>query len=1178
MNEVKLNFNNCTMKTPVPQPEWPARLTVLFLLLLTTFTAPAQKLAARWPSSNTLTAQPEQTSSQSLKQMLFEVEKKHNIKITYQSDLVNDKIVNVQQAKQVLKVPKNELERTVHQVVQPMGLQFRQFQEDYYILQKRSSVQKVEKKSVYDAASTSTLLPLISRNTPSLTIKSQRNLAVITGTVTDFTDDTALPGVNVIIKGTSTGTVTDLDGNYRITASPEDTLAFSSVGYETEEIRVGNQTVINVQMMPSITSLSEIVVVGYGTQEEKDLTSAISTVKAEEIQQTPTGQAMQALQGRVAGVQIVSSGAPGAAPTVRVRGIGSFEGNAAPLYVVDGMFFDNIDFLNPNDIQTMSVLKDASASAIYGVRAANGVVLIETKSGDYEQAPEIVYDGYYGIQNPQNVLQMANSEQFVRYVNETGSDADIAFVDNAMQRFGRSRINPNVPDVNTDWYREIMEPASIQNHTLSFNGGGTKTRYSVGGSYFNQQGLLKSARNEFTRLNFRTKIDTQVKDWLTVGGNFNVSTSRQFVGENAAWFQGYFAVPILPPYDPLNTANEDQLANAQLIGYRGRQNPFYPLLYNDNRNQTGTVNGNFYGEIDIVPNVLSFRSSYNYSLEGKTARNVDFAYADGNQDFLSSIRRNNLATFDQVWDNFLTYENNFGDHFLTVVGGYSYRSEYAELLFVRGEDISPNPSRDQEELWYLSRALNFDVDNIGDATGNDGDNGNIFGNRTINGQLFFQSFFGRVAYNYDDRYLLYATYRRDGNNKFQQQWGDFMTFGAGWVLSEENFFNVNFIDFLKLRGSWGQLGNDNIRPAVGAPTLEETTTAIDDVLVTGRRLRPTFDLIERWETTEEINVGITSRLFNERLSVEADYFIRDTENLAVGIIPPVFRDTERRSRGEIRNEGLELSLNWSDNFLDGFSYNIGGNLATLNNEVLSLGGAESLNHGSAEFRQRSILGEPFEAFYGYEVVGVFQDEAQINNSGYTQEFITDNSLEPGDFFFRDQNGDGVVDADDRVVLGSYLPTLTYGFNFGLTYQNFNLTANFQGQTGHQILNRKRGEIIFTNDTNLDAELVNNLWRGPGTSNRYPSAAGLRKGWNQNMSDYFVEDGSYFRIQNVRLSYLFSEQPWYNEKLPKTRLTLTAERPLTVFNYNGFNPEVANGIDRQVYPIPAVYTIGLNITL
>jgi hypothetical protein len=428
----------------------------------------------------------------------------------------------------------------------------------------------------------------------------------------------------------------------------------------------------------------------------------------------------------------------------------------------------------------------------------------------------------------------------------------------------------------------------------------------------------------------------------------------------------------------------------------------------------------------------------------------------------------------------------------------------------------------------------------------------------------------------DDRYLLYGTYRRDGNNKFQKKWGDFVTVGAGWVLSEESFFDVGFVDFLKFRGSWGQMGNDGIRPAVGAPTLEQTETAINDNLVTGRHLRPTFDLIQQWETTIETNIGLTGRFLNNRLSLEADYFIRDTENLAVSIIPPVFRDTERRSVGEIRNTGFELALNWNDDISENLSYTFGGNFTYLENEVKGLGGPLFLDAGQAEFRQRSIVGQPFQAFYGYEVMGVFQNEGEISSSGYTDEFIADNALEPGDFFFKDQNNDGIVNDEDRVVLGSYLPTFTYGFNLGVRYRSFDFSANFQGQTGHSILNRKRGEVIFTNDTNLDAELVTNLWRGEGTSDRYPSAAGLRKGWNQNMSEYFVESGSYFRIQNVQLAYNFLNKELFGTTMPDTRIILTAERPLTIFNYNGFNPEVPDGIDRQVYPIPAIYTVGLNV--
>ncbi|GAB3220366.1 TonB-dependent receptor [Algoriphagus aestuariicola] len=986
----------------------------------------------------------------------------------------------------------------------------------------------------------------------------------VSGKILDSTGF-GLPGVTVLEKGTNTGTVSDVDGNYTINvSSTQATLVFSFVGYETQEILVGNQTTIDLTLQEAIGALDEVLVIGYGSQKEKDLTSAIVTVKPEDITKTPATNAMQSLQGRVAGVQIVSNGAPGASPTVRVRGVGSFEGNAAPLYVVDGMFFDNIDFLNPNDIENISVLKDASASAIYGVRASNGVILVTTKSGSYEQAPEIVYDGYFGVQVPQNVLKMANTQQFAQYIRETGSAPDIAFLENAIQRYGRSRVDPSLPDVNTDWYSEIMSPASIQNHSLTFNGGSAKTRYSIGGSYFSQDGLQNEIRNEYKRINLRAKVDTDVKDWLTVGGNFNFAVARQYVGEDAAWFRAYFAVPTIPVYDPLNTAaTPEMLSNAQQVGYRGSQNPFYPLLYTDNRNNVAKVTGNLYADLNIIPDRLDFRTSYNYSLALVNARNVNFAYNDGVTESQSALRRQNETGFNQIIDNYFTYNNIWGDHMLTVTAGQSFRSEYAEVLFARGTGLSPSPTWENEEFWYLSNAQNLDLDGIGDANGN-----------TINSQLNYLSFFGRVAYNYDERYLLYGTYRRDGNNKFQQKWGDFFTIGAGWVITEEEFFGMESINFLKLRASWGQLGNDGIRPSIGAPTLQETNTALGDVRYNGRRLNPTFDLIDRWETTVEKNFGLNAKLLENRLSIDADYFIRDTKNLAVSIIPPVFRSTERRSVGEIRNQGFELNLSWADDINDDFSYFIGANFATLKNTVQSLGGPTSLDAGSAEFRQRSIIGEPYQAFFGYETLGVFQNEAMIENSGYTQEFIETNNLVPGDLIFKDQNGDGLVNDQDRVVLGSFLPKLTYGANLGFSWKDLEFSTLIQGQNGHKILNRKRGEIIFTNDTNIDADLATNLWRGEGTSDKYPSAAGLRKGWNQNFSNYFVEDGSYFRIQNVQLAYTIRDI--FGGKVPATRLTFTAERPLTVFNYNGFNPEVANGIDRQTYPIPAVYTFGLNV--
>jgi TonB-dependent starch-binding outer membrane protein SusC len=989
----------------------------------------------------------------------------------------------------------------------------------------------------------------------------------ITGKVTG-SDGETLPGVNVIVQGTTKGTTTDADGVYSLNLGPnENTLVFTFVGYKSLTMDVANRTSLDVVLESDVTSLQEVVVVGYGTQQEKDLTSSITTVKSEEILKTPTSQAMQTLQGRVAGVQIVSRGEPGEGPTVRVRGVGSIQGSASPLYVVDGMFFDNIDFLNTADIESITVLKDASAAAIYGVRSSNGVVLIETKSGSYEQAPTISYNGYYGVQVPQNVLKMANSEQFANYVRETGAPADLAFLDAAFDRFGRSRVNPNVPNVNTDWYDEVLQSAPIQNHSLSIDGGGKGVRYSVGASYFDQDGVLKHTRNEYQRANFRSKVDFEATKWLKVGANLNISNATRYVADNGVWFNTYFAVPILPVYDELNTtATPDRLGNAKLLGYRNPQNPFYNLLYNDDQFKTAKILANFYAEADIIPDKLKFRTAYNYNLNQINERKVGFEYNNGSTPTQSSLRKTNTTTFNQIWDNTLTFDQSFDKHNFTVLAGYSFRSESADLLYARGTELNPAPEYGSEQYWYLDRANVIDVSDVGDFD---------FNNKTL-GKFYGTSYFGRIAYNYDDRYLLYGTFRRDGTSKFQKKWGNFPSIGAGWVISEESFFDAKFVDFLKLRGSWGKLGKDASDAAIGVPTLVPTETAIGGVRVPGARADAYFDLLNQWETTEEVNIGLSSRLLNSRLSVEADYYVRDTKNAVVTLVLPLIRDNIQRNAAEIRNAGLEVALNWNDKLTNGLSYSIGGNFATLRNEVRSLGGQTYLDAGSAEFRQRSIVGESLNAFFGYEVMGVYQNPEQISGGGLTSEFISAQGIVPGDLIYKDQNSDGVIDDQDRVVLGSYLPKLTYGFNIGLSFMNFDLTANFQGQTGHSILNRKRGEVIFTNDTNIDADLANNMWRGEGTSNIYPSASGIRRAWNQKMSDYFVEDGSYFRIQNVRIAYNVVNRQLFGIEVPRTTLSFTADRPLTVFSYNGFNPEVADGIDRQTYPIPATYTFGLDI--
>jgi len=966
----------------------------------------------------------------------------------------------------------------------------------------------------------------------------------------------SLPGVSVSIKGTATGMVTDIDGNYTLQTPDQATLIFSFIGYKTQEVPVNNRTSINIKLEENVVGIGEVVVVGYGTQKVKDLTSSITTIKTEELIKTPTGQAMQSLQGKVAGLQVVSSGAPGDSPTIRIRGVGSYPGsnNEAPLYVVDGMFFSNIDFLNTADIASMSVLKDASASAIYGVRAANGVVLIETKSGGFNKKSEITYNGYYGTQVAQNVLKMANAEQFTTMANESGSVPDASFILNAMQRYGRSRINPNVPDVNTDWYKEIMRPAVIQNHSLDVSGGTEKASYSIGTNYFSQQGIL-DMKNEYNRFNLRAKVDFNATDWLTVGGNMISSNAIKYSADQAAWSLAYFAVPIMPIYDETNVnAHPTRYANAQDLGYRSGQNPFPTLDFSNKQLKIRKLLANFYVKIDLIPKKLSLKSTYNHAFTSLDERNVDLPYFVGNsfQRVDASINKKAETYSDQIWDNVLTYNDHFGDHNVSLMAGTSFRDEAFNMLKAQGLNFPT----DNQQSWYINQSGKVVVAGVGDD-----------GKRE-----YGLSYFGRLSYNFKDKYLLYGTMRADGSSKYQEKWGYFPTVGAGWVITGENFMKNNqVVDYLKLRGSWGKLGNDKIQANDGATTTSVITTAINGVRVPGNTTSSTFSYL-KWEVTEETNVGVTAKLFQSRLSVDADYYIRDTKNAAINVNVPAIGGSIIKNVGVIRNSGLELALNWNDQISKNLSYSIGGNISTLKNEVRSLYGQPYIDGGTAEFRQRSIVGQPLLAFFGREVIGVYQNDAEIK----ADPIAVANGLVPGDFKYKDQNNDKVMNDDDRVVLGSYFPSFMYGLNLGITYKNIEFSANMLGQTGNKILNRKRGEFIWTADGNMDADLAVNRWHGDGTSNKYPSASGLRRGWNQKMSDYFVEDGSFFRVQNVQLAYNIKGKQLFGTQIPNTRISFTAERPLTVFNYNGFNPEVANGVDTQTYPIPAVYTIGLNI--
>lgn len=983
---------------------------------------------------------------------------------------------------------------------------------------------------------------------------------LVAGTVISAEDNMPVLGVSVIVKGTSRGVSTDFDGNYSIKVKSGEILEFSYIGFKPQSVTISNQTTVNISLELDIESLDEVVVIGYGEMKSKDLTSAITTIKAEELAAVPTGSAMQAMQGKVPGLQIVSNGSPGQGPTIRVRGIGSYLGGASnPLFVVDGMFFNNIDFLNTSDIASISVLKDASASAIYGVRAANGVVLIETKSGGLNKKAEITYDGYSGYQVAQNVLKVANAEQFTTLALESGSAPDAQFILNAMQRYGRSRINPNVPNVNTDWYDEIIRLGLIQNHSIGVTGGAENVKYSVGANYFGQEGILKM-KNEYERFNLRSKIEFKANDWLKVGANTVLSNATRYDGENSAWRTAYFAVPIMPVLDPnlLDDPNvfPKNYANAQDLGYRGGQNPFPLLELSENRTKIRNILANFYAEFNIVPDKLKFKTAYNHNFQTLESRNVDLPYFVGNNFKRddATLRKSNTTISNQIWDNTLTYNQTFDKHDITVLAGASFRDESFQSIGATGLNFPLTG----DEAYYLDQAQTIVESSVGDG-----------GSRE-----YGLSYFGRVSYSFDDKYILYGTFRADGVRKYIEKWGYFPTVGAGWVVSQEDFMKDNgTLNFLKLRGSWGKLGNDKVPSQSGAITSNVVTTALGDLLYSGLLTSSDFSAL-KWEVTEETNVGLTARLFNDNLSIEADYYIRDTKDAVIPVERPLVPGITLQNVGKIRNSGFEMSLNWNKRVSDDFSYNIGGNFSTLKNEVLDLNGQPHLDAGSAEFRQRSIVGEPIFAFYGREVIGVYQNDTEIQ----ADPVAVANGLVPGDFKYKENGGDpNTIDDDDRVVLGSYLPTYSYGFNLGFNYKNFDFTLTGSGQGGNKILNRKRLEVIFTSDTNWDRDFAINRWHGEGTTNSYPSSAAVRKGWNQRLNNYYVEDGDYFRLQNITLGYTVNKNRTI-PGFPQVRIYLTAEKPLTIFNYNGFNPEVSNGVDNQTYPVPAIYTMGVNIKI
>lgn len=995
-----------------------------------------------------------------------------------------------------------------------------------------------------------------------------QNLTV-TGVVTEKATGYPAIGVSVLVKGTTNGTITSMDGDYTLSNVPKNaTLVFSYVGMTTQEVPVNGQTVVNVLMSEDTQNLEEVVVIGYGTSKAKDLTAPITMIKADEITKHATTSPMGALQGKVPGVQITNSGQPGSGPSVRIRGIGSMNADSQPLYVVDGMFFDNIDFLNNSDIQDLSILKDASAASIYGVRAANGVVLITTKKGALNRPATITYDGYVGFQKATNVLEMASGDQYRMMANEIGDATLIDKVNQANKLWG---------NLNTNWYDELLRTAMIHNHSLDISGGTEKVTYSVGASYLYQDGIL-DAENSYNRLNLRTQADYRVFNWLKVGTNIMFSNSNQIIPNHTVWQHAFRMPGIMPAFDENSTLNPYPVkyaSPAQIGLSEFYSNPVAAANYYDSKNKSLRIMPSFYAQLDLLPdNKLVWKTQYSQDVNIQQVRTFTPEYRVGGTQAASTstLKKQNDTYWSYIVDNTLTYKDQFGDHGLTAMLGNSVREENWRNLWGNATGVPEG----FEEYYYLNQG-NAD----GRTTGDDG--------TTYRGV----SWFGRISYDYQGKYLLSATMRADGSSKYQDKWGYFPSVGAAWNISEESFMkDQKWIDYLKLRASWGKLGNDKIQASDGfaSVTQDMTTTGIfGGSAIPGYTNLVYFSWLG-WETVNETNVGLDFRTLNSRLSLEADWYYRLTQNAVIDApLPMGLGDGSLLgNRGEILNTGVELSLNWSDKIGKDFTYYIGGNITTLHNEVKSLDGAPYIYGGSAEFRTISRVGSELNSYYGYELAGVYQNMAEIA----ADPIAVANGLEPGDFKYVDQNGDGKIDAQDRVILGSYVPNFTYGINLGFSYKNFDFSMVMQGQTGNQIVNRKRGDRRWHSELNYDADQVENRWTGEGSTNDYPSAKGSVKAWNiANFNSFFVEDGSYFRIQNIQLAYTFPKKDLGKFKMPSIRLSLTADRPLTIFKANSFSPELMSGVnadgtqslsstsygfDEQVYPLSSSYTFGVRI--
>ncbi len=987
----------------------------------------------------------------------------------------------------------------------------------------------------------------------------------VTGKVTDANGN-AVPGVTVMVKGTTTGTVTDADGQFAIDAPDNKAvLAFSFVGYTTIE-QPANQKVVNVVLREDIKRLEDVVVIGYGTQKKADLTGSVATVSPEKLNQGVTQSVAHALQGQAAGVTVIqNSGEPGGGVEIRIRGAGSINDNS-PLYVVDGIV-GGIGGLNPADIESMSVLKDAASAAIYGSRGANGVIIVTTKKGKRNQKTSVSFNTSQGIQSVWKMPTSLDAAQR-NIIHKEALTNDNAPSDDTRWAYYN---DPQNAVTRTDWFKEVLKPAYISSQDFSVQGGSEKSSYLLSLGYLDNNGIVMNTN--YKRYNVRFNSQHEIAKDLTFGENFSVIMTDQKGADTRGGYDGVLSSALFNMRNTPVWADQANLLYGTPTG--DFPNPVASLNVKDNRNKGTSIGGNMYLEYKILK-VLTLKTDIGYSAGYSHGKSFQAIAKGGGRGLMNknSLSEGYSNYRQWEWNNTLAFDKRIDKHHFAALAGASMESDGSDYI---NSGTVQDFSDESPSLRYINNATSFP----NHVSGSAGDNALL-------------SYFGRVSYEFSDKYLLAANFRADGSSKFAEdkRWGTFPSVSGGWRISKENFFSglTNTVSDLKLRASWGQLGNDKIPGyqyystigSVGSPTLNGSAfTAVAQ----NRYANPSI----QWEVTTQTDFGIDANFLNDRLTFTADYFDKQTTDVLVQV-PLVLSlgvgQAPFRNAGQVSNKGFDLGLTYRNRDHE-FKYAITANLAHVKNEFKTFGVAGDKEIFAANYKNvnvgRIAEGQAIGHFYVLNALGLFQSQSEVDNYKKDGNKIQPNAV-AGDVKFEDRDGDGQISSNDRFNAGNSFPTLTYSLNLTAEYKGFDMSMMWIGSQGNKIFNGlKLGGTFLQGESYNSSPEILDRWTPSNTNTLIPRATFRDLNNNKNYSTLYLEDGSYARLKYFTIGYTFDKKIT-GEKIQKLRLFVTAQNLITITNYTGFDPEVGSygdfsnnmyGVDTGNYPQPRTFMLGLN---